>query len=155
MIKSLKPYLIAIALLIVLGLTCELMRRRIGNFAGSYPFAESWNINSSIDSVEIAIRALKLKEPQLFHVEDSLAFEKDPTGYWRKVNFMYDNQLVNALIRENDKKTSLLIFKIINIETGDVKLINRDYDFIQHRKVINKFRKNILTLVNEEVEAIR
>ncbi len=43
----------------------EFVRRKIGGFAGSYPFAESWDIHATEDEVIAAIVELKRENPSL------------------------------------------------------------------------------------------
>lgn len=153
--KSIKPYLVGLLLLITVIFVAEFMRRRVGAFAGSYPFAASWTVETDLDTLQLAILSLQAKKPQLFPPKDPDSLKKDTTAYWHKINFLYDNKFLSAAIRGQGKHTTILLIKVINTKTGVVKLINRDFNYIAHRKLLKQFEKHILAPINAEIDSLR
>ena len=153
--KSIKPYLVGLLLLITVIFVAEFMRRRVGAFAGSYPFAASWTVETDLDTLQLAILSLQAKKPQLFPPKDRDSLKKDTTAYWHKINFLYDNKFLSAAIRGQGKHTTILLIKVINTKTGVVKLINRDFNYIAHRKLLKQFEQHILAPITAEIDSIR
>jgi len=75
-------YLLGILIGIIFIFGCEeLFRRRIGGFAGSYPFAETWEINASEKEVIDAIIELKRENPNLQPPNQTELTHGRDTGY--------------------------------------------------------------------------
>lgn len=137
------------ALLIVLGVIIaffisEFFRRKVGGFAGSYPFAKSWDFAYSLDSLQLSLEDLRNESPKLFCSIDTLSFEKDHTGHWYKIQFCYENKAVNALVTDRGQQSALILVSIINNDDFKIKLINRDFGFLANRREIKAFEKHVL-----------
>ena len=129
----------------------------MGSFAGSYPFAEKWEIAAPLDSVKKAIVKLKNGDPELFPTQDSLQFENDPTGYYSKVDFFYkDSQaIVRTLLRgRKSGKTTLTLVEFEKSDKGEIKKMNRDFNYFENRKEIKKFERLIYDKIMEELDGV-
>lgn len=142
--KFLKHTLMVIASVTLVFVISEFFRRKVGDFAGSYPFAESWNFDRSLDSLQISLEDLKKESPHLFCAIDTLWSEKDHTGYWHKMQFCYEDKAINALIGSRGKQSTLTLVSIINNEDFIVKLINRDFNFLANRSETKAFETHVV-----------
>jgi hypothetical protein len=59
----------------------ELFRRKIGGFAGSYPFVEYWDINASEREIIDAIKELNKTNPDFQPPSNVELISKRDTGY--------------------------------------------------------------------------
>lgn len=140
-----KMSLIVLCVILILA-AYELIRRKVGGFGGSYPFAESWEVKRTIEDIEYNLNKLHEKNPNIFFNNDYLFVEKDPTSYWRRVDFFYEerNERVKVLFREFDKHSLILLVSFTNIYTGEVKLMNKDFNWFENRKEKEIFESRIL-----------
>lgn len=142
--KFLKYTLMVIASVTLVFFISEFFRRKVGDFAGSYPFAESWNFDCSLGSLQLSLEDLKKESSHLFCAIDTLWSEKDHAGYWHKIQFCYENKAINALIGGHGKQSTLTLVSIINNEDFIVKLINRDFGFLANRSEIKAFETHVI-----------
>ena len=86
-IRSTRPWtywgVIIVSCFLFLFAANELLRRKIGGFAGSYPFVEYWDIQASEGEVIEAMKQLHLVNPN-FQPPPSVDFidERDTTYVW-------------------------------------------------------------------------
>ncbi|WP_164122088.1 hypothetical protein [Sphingobacterium sp. xlx-130] len=148
--SHLKKWFLGV-LFLVIGFFCfEFFRRQIGGFAGSYPFAEAWQITGSIEETERKLIKLHEIEPDLFFENGKLSFKNDHTGYWKKVDFYYKErqEIVHALIRDNGNNTNIYLVSFVDTVTGDLRLMNKDFGFFTNLSEMKVFEKNILNKIN-------
>ncbi len=153
--RSYKYIFISIFSIIAILLFAELLRRRVGTFAGAYPFAEKWRIDAPLDSVKKAILNLQLKEPSLFPMGDTTIFEKDFTNYYLKINFYYKDsqEIVHTLIRDWKKeKTTLALVEFQKADNNEIKKMKRDFNFFENRRQIKKFENFIYDKILDELK---
>ncbi|TDQ76331.1 hypothetical protein [Sphingobacterium yanglingense] len=138
-------------LFLIIAFFCfEFFRRQIGGFAGSYPFAEVWQIAGSIEDTERKLIKLHEIEPDLFFENDSLSFKNDPTKYWKKVDFYYKDrqEIVHALIRDDGNNTDIYLVSFVDTVTGDLRLMNKDFGFFANLREMKDFENKVLDKIN-------
>ena len=128
----------------------EFCRRVLGGFAGSYPFAESWNIAAIEEDVIKAIKELKNENPNLRPQNDT-SFRN---SYWFYVDFNYADtkQIVHTWTRpgRNEFTTDLTFVSLSSSnENEEDKLINRDFWYWSNRQEINKFKSQIVDKIEK------
>ena len=140
-----KISLIVISLILLIS-GYELLRRHVGGFAGSYPFAESWEVKMTMAEIEHNLEKLHEKNPAIFFDKNNLVLEVDRTGYWKKVDFFYKerNDIVKVLIREFDGYTLISLVSFTNQLSGEIKLMNKDYNWFENKKEKDIFESKIL-----------
>ena len=153
--KVLKYTLQVVGGIILVFFIAELFRTKVGSFAGSYPFAETWSLDYSVDSLKTSLQALKNETPELFCTADTLYFESDHTGYWHKVQFCYEDKVVYTLIRGYGREATLPLVSIRNNNDSKAKLINRDFDFLANRMEIKAFKKNVVHRLEKDLSGYR
>lgn len=148
MIKSkiLKWILAILVSIVFVFLFCELLRRKVGSFAGSYPFAETWVIHKNIHDIESNIKEMQGEDPSLFMDSNSVVISPDYTGYYKRVDFFYPErqEVLNVLIRANGEETTIALISFINKETGEVRMMNKDFNFFENREEKIMFKNRIL-----------
>lgn len=138
-------------LFLIIGFSCfEFFRRQVGGFAGSYPFAEVWQIAGSLEDTERKLIKLHQIEPNLFFENGKFSFKNDTSGYWKKVDFYYKErqEIVHALIRDNGNNTNIYLVSFVDTVTGDLRLMNKDFGFFANLTEMKYFEKNILNKIN-------
>jgi hypothetical protein len=126
--------------------------------AGSYPFAEIYELNASEEVVIRAIDKFKVKHPEYivpnvtiqnegsFNLSESEG-RKD-SSYWYFVYFYYpkENQILLTWTRPNNEGGTSLAFVSINdgLELGHWKEINNDFWFLENRKLKKQFNERIV-----------
>lgn len=127
---------------------------------GSYPYAETYELNYSEEEVKIAIRKFKSENPEYVvpkvTIDGTKSWElideqsKSP-GYWYLVYFYYpeDNQIVFTWTRPRGKGKTTFAFVSINegLTLGNWKDINKDYHYTENAKVKKKFEDRILNQI--------
>lgn len=148
----LKKTVLIIVCLLLIVLGYELMRRNVGSFAGSYPFAESWRVDKSMLEIEANLKKLHSKNPAVFLGKDNLVFEDEPNGYWKRVDFFYGdrNEIVQVLFREFDNYTAVSLLKFVNKSSGEIRLMNRDFNWFANKKEKEIFESRILNYLDDK-----
>ena len=152
--QNYKHTFIIVLTIVAVLMGYELLRRKVGSFAGSYPFAEKWTIAAPLDSVKNAIVKLKNSDPMLFPAQDVLQFDIDHTGHYSKVDFYYEDsqQIVKTLLRERKSgETTLTLVEFEKSENGELKKMNRDFNYFDNRKEIKKFERLIYDEIIEKL----
>ncbi len=141
-----KKFFVIASVLIFCLLGYEFVRRKVGSFGGSYPFAESWNIKKSMDEIEINLLKLHQRSPQLFLNNEALEIKEDATGYWKTVDFFYPDrkEIVHVLFREKGDQTTISLVRFINNDSGEVKVMNKDFNWFKNRREKKIFETRIL-----------
>ena len=132
----------------------EFLRRKIGGFAGSYPYAASWEVNASEAVVIERIKKIKISNPELQPPNDTVLVSGRDL-YWNYVTFYFSDseELVHAWTRPayDASKTTIALVSFSSIHhRGEHKLINRDYWFIPNFKRKEKFERLIIDRLKEE-----
>jgi len=124
----------------------EIIRRKVGGFGGSYPFAKTWKVKKSMIEIENNLNNLHQNKPDIFFDKNKLNLQFDRTGYWKKIDFFYTdrNEIVQVLFREYDGTTSISLIGFINENSGKIKLMNKDFNWFQNRKEKEIFETRIL-----------
>jgi hypothetical protein len=126
--------------------------------AGSYPYAERYEIKCGESDLINAIKKFKEDNPEYClplpsQLKDGRSSDRD--DHWYHVYFYYkkDNEIVNAWIRENNKGTTTFAFVAINhgLELGNWKDINKDFTKKEDSIQKIKFERFILNPVKANV----
>lgn len=131
----------------------EFMRRKIGGFAGSYPFVEAYDFNVSQSELNQLIEEVKIEQPDLRPLKDS----SYARSYWYYVSFRYKDtdELVRAWTREVYRDSTSTTLAFISLTSGpsytDVRLINRDFWFLANKREIAKFKREIVERIEEKI----
>jgi hypothetical protein len=124
--------------------------------AGSYPFAETYNLNYSESEVKQALQKIKIlhseyKMPENvgnFRLEDH---QTENPAFWHITYFYFqdENEVIYTYTRENGKnETTFAFVQVEKIGTNTWKSINSDFNYNENRKQIEKFEKRILKVLN-------
>lgn len=141
-----KKIIISVFCLSLIFVASEWFRRNVGGFAGSYPFAESWKINKSIAEIEGNLKLLQQKSPDVFLDKEEFKLANDATGFWKIVNFYYPEreEIVKVLFRGFDNYSQVLLVSFQNISTGEIRLMNKDFNWFENRKEKKIFESRIV-----------
>lgn len=132
------------------------------NFVGSYECAETWELNISEDELIQVIRELKKENPELVIPNYGLP-EEIRSEYWYKIVFYYSdtNEKVFTWIRSTSdrSKTIIALISIAPYINNDSilysiksnKEINRDYDYFENIKQIDKFENVIVGPIQNKI----
>jgi len=133
----------------------ELLRRKIGGFAGSYPFVEYWVFDIPEAELIQVIKQMKLKNPKLQPPFDT-ALTGERHSYWFFTKFYYSDskEVVHAWLRpdQDTTKTTLAFYSLTDSgNSSEHKLINRDFWYLANKSEIRKFEKTIIEPLNAEI----
>ncbi len=152
-----KPIIIVLSVVISLFLY-ELGRRKVGSFAGNYPFAETWTIPRPLDDVKSRLFTLHQLNPNLFRDTASLQFTNayplNPSSL-NRMDFYYvdrdeDVKVIITPSRECDTCTKIALISFTNRKDGNVRLMNRDFNWFANRREIRTFEDRILRHISED-----
>ncbi len=147
--KKSKPFIfwgvILTYFLLLVFITNEFCRRVLGGFAGSYPYAEAWNIAAKEDDVIKAIKELKNKNPN-FSPQNDTSFRN---SYWFYTDFNYPDtkQTVHVWTRpgKNEFTTDIAFISLSSLDKNEEdKLINKDFWYWSNKREIHKFKNQII-----------
>ena len=154
--------------------------KMVNGFGGSYPYAETWDLQANEARLIEIIKEIKDEHPELLPPEETSS-TTDTGSYWCYINFYYADtkELVHTWLREdwNPQITTLAFtntsfyHKKINptIDSLSIKLgidtsshpenaitiesrtINRDYGYFANKNEIKKFEKLILDRIIEKI----
>lgn len=125
---------------------------------GSYPNAETYEINRSERLLDSAISNFKRNNPE-FIVPRSVGLkdERDKErGYWYHVYFYYAEEdiIVSCWTRSAGKNNAT--FALVSINKGTIhpnwKLINQDLDRDENKEQIEKFETRILAKIKRDLK---
>ena len=135
------------------------------NFApGSYPYAETYELDSSEEEVKSAINKFKQEHPEYIVPKVTISNQdscdlsdgqsKEP-GYWYFVYFYYpqENQIICTWTRPNGKNKTTFAFVSINdgLNLGNWKDINKDFSYSENKIEKKKFEERILNKIKERL----
>jgi len=134
------------------------------SIAGSNPCAEYWTINTPESNLIKVIEALKKEHPELNPPYEPYSVSKK-RDYWYDFIFYYadTNEEVQTWIRADNEfgSTTIALVAIFphfdsltpinEINYGDRKEINRDYDYFENKKQISKFENKIISLIQQKI----
>lgn len=133
----------------------EFLRRKIGGFAGSYPFVESWVLDVSETELIQIITEMKEKHPNLQPPFDTTLIG-ERHSYWCFIKFYYPDskEIVHTWVRPNydTTKTTLAFYSLTGSESPNKhRLINRDFWYLANKNEIRKFEKTIVDPLKTEI----
>jgi len=160
-----KKYLLIVLSSFLFFWGCEeILRRKIGGFAGSYPFVEYWDIKATEGEIVDAIRELN-KTDQNFQPPDYVEFisTRDPYNdrdYWLYINLYYPDtkEIVHTWTRPDSDTTvtTLAFVSLSNIERPtDFRLINRDFWYVANKREIRKFKRTFVDKIQQQIDIKR
>lgn len=165
MTNKTKKYLVIFLTGFLFIWSCEeFFRRKIGGFAGSYPFVEYWNIKGSEKEVIDAIRELN-KTNTNFQPPKNVEFistrnTSNERDYWLYVNLYYPDtrEIVHTWTRPsfNQSVTTFAFVSLSSIDNPtEYRLINRDFWYVANKLQINKFKRNFVNKIQEQIDKKR
>lgn len=156
MTRSTKKIFIGLFSFFLLVWGCEeFLRRKIGGFAGSYPFVESWDLKVTEPELIEIIEEIKVENPGLQPPGDT-SLTKSRHSYWLYINFYYTDteERVHIWTRPNSDSTmtTLALVSFSEIDNPqERKLINRDFWYLANKLEISKFERLILEKIKERI----
>lgn len=147
--------IISVTIFLLLWGCEEFLRRKIGGFAGSYPYAETWEVDASETEVIEIIKQIKITHPELQPPYDT-ALISCRTSYWNYVTFYFldTKELVHTWTREayDTSRTTVALVSFSPVDNpNEQHLINKDYWFFANLKRREKFEKRIINQIKERL----
>lgn len=160
-----KKYLIIVLIVFLFLWGCEeFFRRKIGGFAGSYPFVEYWDIKASEREITDAIKDLNKTNPNFQPPNNiKLISDRDTSNdrdYWLYIDLYYPDtkEIVHTWTRP-DFDTTVTTFAFISLSKvgnqTDFRLINRDFWYIANKRQISKFKSTFVDKIQEQIDKKR
>lgn len=127
--------------------------------AGSYPYAERYELNVNEASLIKAIQDFKKNNPQYIVPEQTQLIDErndEPNqDYWYHVYFYYqdENRIVKCWTRPAEKGKTTFAFVGVNegLTLGNWKFINKDFSRSENKAELKKFEERILNKIKEEL----
>ena len=142
----------------------ELLRRKVGGFAGSYPFVEPFTLLANEQEIIEAIKELSKTNPN-FHPPENIPqiTERDSSNeysYWLNIKLYYPDtqEIVHTWTRpEKDKDyTTFSFFALSNYDhPTDYRLINRDFWFLENKREISRFKTTFVDEIKKQIDTMR
>ncbi len=160
-----KKYLIIILTGFLFFWGCEeFFRRKIGGFAGSYPFVEYWDIKASEQEIIDAIKELN-KTNLNFRPPNNVEFistrdTSNEQDYWLYIDLYYPDtkEIVHTWTRP-DFDPSVTTFAFVSLSSlnnpTEHRLINSDFWYIANKRQINKFKRTFVDKIQEQIDKKR
>lgn len=135
------------------------------NFApGSYPYAETYELNYSEEEVKTAINKFKQEHSEYIvpkvTIDGKATWDlideqsKDP-NHWYIVYFYYpeEKQIILTWTRPSEKGKTAFAFVSINegLTLGNWKEINKDFSRSENKEEKKKFEERILNKIKEKL----
>ena len=125
---------------------------------GSYPYAETYEMETSEQRVIEAVAKFKMQNPE-FIVPSNIGLEDGRGGdspHWFHIYF-YDKENETIIYtwtrqRGENKTTFALIGINEGLELGNWKDVNKDFSRSENKQVIAEFEKNILEEIKKHLE---
>ncbi len=135
------------------------------NFApGSYPYAETYELNYSEEQVKTAIKEFKQEHPEYIVPKvtidgqstwDLIDEQSKEPNHWYIVYFYFpkENKIIFTWTRPAEKGKTTFAFVSINegLILGNWKLINKDFSRKENNKEKKKFEEQILNKIKEKL----
>jgi hypothetical protein len=158
-LKAIREYIICFLVLVCLAKTiaCNIA-------AGSYPYAETYELNYSEEEVKRAINEFKQEHSEYIvpkvTIDDEATFDlideqsKEPS-HWYIVYFYYpkENQIILTWTRPSENGKTTLAFVGINkgLTLGNWKDINKDFSRSENKDEKKKFEERILSQIKKKL----
>jgi hypothetical protein len=137
--------------------------------AGSYQYAEEYELNYSEDCVKIAIQEFKKEHSEYIVPEvtiDRATFfplldhqTEKPDNHWFVVYFYYtnENKILNTWTRPTEQGKTIFAFVGINdgLTVGNWKQINKDLDKHDNNLQKKKFEERILNGIKAKLSTLK
>jgi hypothetical protein len=136
------------------------------NFApGSYPYAETYELNYSEEEVKTAIN--KFKQEHSEYIVPKVTIDGKATwdlideqsiepNYWYIVYFYYpkENQIILTWTRPAEKGKTTFAFVSINkgLTLGNWKEINKDFSRLENKEEKKRFEERILSKIKARLK---
>lgn len=160
--KSIKTIIILIAIPIVIGVGFWFSY----NFApGSYPYAETYELDFSEEEVKRAVNEFKQEESEYIVPKvtienqglfDLLDEQSEESSHCYNIYFYYknENQILFTWTRPlGESKTTFALVSINNgLNIGNWKRINKEFSCVENRKEKKKFEERILNKIIEKLK---
>lgn len=125
--------------------------------AGSYPYAEQYNIKNSEFNLVVAINKFKeanpeYKVPVQTQLKDGRRNEND---HWYHVYFYYkqENEIVKTWVRSTGSETTFAFVGLnVGLTLGNWKEINKDYSKKENKLQKEKFERLILNEIKKQLK---
>jgi len=144
----LKKILITIGI-ITIGLFCFYQFARMFG-AGSYPYAEYYELNYPEDTVLKAIEKIKEENPNI--AGGSSYEDTDTTDYWHHLYFSLDHYIILTWTRPSSPTTTSFAFVSRLGENSTWKDINDDFGYFENRRIKKSFNENIFKKLQAKLE---
>ena len=132
--------------------------------AGSYSYAETYELNYSEEVIKKAINEFKLDNPDFLVPKTTIKNQgsydlideqlKEPS-YWYSFYFYYknENKILLTLVRSVSQGKSLIAFVSINagLDLGHWKDINKDFSSSEDKQEKKIFEERILNRLKEKL----
>jgi hypothetical protein len=126
------------------------------HFAGSYPYAEVYELNYSETDVIQAVATLKAERPEFTRLPNRLVEGRtDSLDYWYNLYFYLkdENEIIFAWTRPSTDPGKTKFALVSFLETDGVNLkgkdINKDFGFFKNKKRKAIFENQILKRVQQ------
>lgn len=132
--------------------------------SGSYPYAETYELNYSEEEVKTAITKFKQEHPEYIvpkvtvdgkETWDLIDEQSKEPNHWYIVYFYYpkENQIILTWIRPAEKRKTTFAFVSINegLTLGNWKEINKDFSRSENKEEKEKFEQQILNKIMEKL----
>lgn len=149
--------------LILLGLFL-LYRFAIELAPGSFPYAETYELNASEEDVIKTIDQFKRDHPELcipkVEIQNNGQYDlkdgrKDSSDLWYSIYFYYlkENQIAYTWTRSEGKQKTTFAFVSLNsgLTLGNWKDINKDFGSSENKKLKGQFEARILDSIRQRL----
>jgi hypothetical protein len=129
----------------------EFKRRAIGGFAGSFPFARTWQIELSEEKTIAIIKTVK-QEYKSLCVPGETNLTSGKSSYWHFVEF-YDaskNEIIKTWVRDNKTTPTSCTVALVGYRSNNEwneKLINKDFWKVENDSRIAEFETLIINKI--------
>jgi hypothetical protein len=131
---------------------------------GSYPYAETYELNAPETEVINTINQFKTDHPELYtpkvQIQNNGQFDlndgrNDSSDLWYSIYFYYpkENQIVYTWARSEGKQKTTFAFVAVNssLTLGNWKRINKDFSSNENKKLKEQFEERILDSIKQRL----
>jgi hypothetical protein len=122
--------------------------------AGSYPYAETFEIKASEAKVIQAVMDYKVKHPEsVVPLKRLTDRRKDSTDYWYHIYFYLPekNQIVYCWTRPGNKGETTFAIVGINegLELGNWRRVNQDFGYFENREILKHLEEKFVSPIQK------
>jgi hypothetical protein len=154
--RSLKKTIL-VALIVAVGIF-GIYRFGVAFAPGSYPYAETYEINAPEQEVINAIQQLKKAHPDLSSPTNLLDGRQGSNDYWYHIYFYYPEKkkIVYSWTRPATNGGTTLAFVSISEgpTLGNWKDINKDFSSKENNALKEEFERRILNLIKQRLAVV-